>query len=63
MHSVLDIIAGLTLATTLMIPLVSVIEVTDFYIITHFWLVAVLIVISIAIIVYYPRSKKWTPTR
>jgi sphingosine-1-phosphate phosphatase 1 len=63
MHTVLDIIAGLTLAATLIIPLVPLVDVTNFYIITHFWLVAILIAISIAIIVYYPCSDKWTPTR
>ncbi|EZA51089.1 hypothetical protein DMN91_002674 [Ooceraea biroi] len=63
MHTVLDIIVGLVLAFVLMIPLVPVVDVTNTYIITNVWLVAVLVGISIAAIVYYPSSDKWTPTR
>ncbi|XP_018406860.1 PREDICTED: sphingosine-1-phosphate phosphatase 2-like [Cyphomyrmex costatus] len=63
MHTVLDIVAGLALAIVLMIPLVPLVDITSSYIITNFWLVAMLIAISIAITIYYPSSYKWTPTR
>ncbi|XP_011864340.1 PREDICTED: sphingosine-1-phosphate phosphatase 2-like [Vollenhovia emeryi] len=63
MHTVLDIVAGLVLAILLMILLVPVVSVTNFYVVTNFWLLAMLIAISIATIVYYPSSNKWTPTR
>jgi len=63
MHTVLDIVAGLILAIGLMIPLVPLVDVTNSYVITNFWSVAMLTAISIATIVYYPSSYKWTPTR
>nr|XP_012217514.1 PREDICTED: sphingosine-1-phosphate phosphatase 2-like [Linepithema humile]XP_012217515.1 PREDICTED: sphingosine-1-phosphate phosphatase 2-like [Linepithema humile]XP_012217516.1 PREDICTED: sphingosine-1-phosphate phosphatase 2-like [Linepithema humile]XP_012217517.1 PREDICTED: sphingosine-1-phosphate phosphatase 2-like [Linepithema humile] len=63
MHTVLDIVAGLILATALMVPLVPLVEMTNVYIITNVWLLAILIAVSIATIVYYPCSDKWTPTR
>jgi len=63
MHTVLDIVVGLALAIALMIPLVPLVDITSPYIVTNFWLLAMLIAISIAIIVYYPSNSKWTPTR
>ncbi|PBC29991.1 sphingosine-1-phosphate phosphatase 1 [Apis cerana] len=63
MHTVLDILAGLLLAITLMIPLVPIVEITDYYVLTNIWALAILIALSIGVIVYYPCSKKWTPTR
>ncbi|XP_050457249.1 sphingosine-1-phosphate phosphatase 2-like isoform X3 [Cataglyphis hispanica] len=39
------------------------VDITNSYIITSFWLSAILIMVSIAVIVYYPLSDKWTPTR
>lgn len=63
MHTVLDIVIGLILTIVLMIPLVPLVDITNSYIITNFWLSAILIVISIIVIVYYPLSDKWTPTR
>lgn len=63
MHTVLDIIVGLILTVALMIPLVPLVDITNSYIITSFWLSAILMIISIAVIVYYPLSDKWTPTR
>ncbi|XP_006611832.1 sphingosine-1-phosphate phosphatase 1-like [Apis dorsata] len=63
MHTVLDILAGLLLAIALMIPLVPIVEITDYYVLTNIWALAILIALSIGVIVYYPCSKKWTPTR
>lgn len=63
MHTVLDILAGIILAIALMIPLTYLVDATDYYIITNLWAVTGLIAISILVIVYYPCSKKWTPTR
>jgi len=63
MHTVLDIVVGLILAIALMIPLVPLVEMTNSSIVTNVWLLATLIAISIATIVYYPSSEKWTPTR
>ncbi|XP_076174437.1 sphingosine-1-phosphate phosphatase 2 [Ptiloglossa arizonensis] len=63
MHTVLDILAGLILAIVLMIPLVPLVDMINDYIICNVWALATLIAISICVIVYYPCSKKWTPTR
>ncbi|XP_003700813.3 sphingosine-1-phosphate phosphatase 2 [Megachile rotundata] len=63
MHTVLDIIAGLILAIVLMIILIPLVDITDYYILSNVWVVAILIAFSIGVIVYYPCSKKWTPTR
>lgn len=63
MHTVLDIVVGLVLTVVLMIPLIPLVDITNSYIITSFWLSAILMMVSIAVIVYYPLSDKWTPTR
>ncbi|XP_015519638.1 sphingosine-1-phosphate phosphatase 1 [Neodiprion lecontei] len=63
MHTVLDILAGLALAMFLMIPLVPLVDATDYYFLTKDWALAILVAISIATVVYYPCSDKWTPTR
>ncbi|KAK0169575.1 hypothetical protein PV328_011867 [Microctonus aethiopoides] len=63
MHSVLDVIAGLLLAIILMIPLIPIVNYMDHYFITNYWSLVILIAISIIVVVYYPTSDKWTPTR
>ncbi|XP_060527506.1 sphingosine-1-phosphate phosphatase 1-like [Cylas formicarius] len=63
MHSVLDVLAGLALVTTLMFPLVPLVDYLDDYFITNPLAPFLLIVLSILMIVYYPNSGKWTPTR
>ncbi|KAL0108226.1 hypothetical protein PUN28_015050 [Cardiocondyla obscurior] len=63
MHTVLDVMAGLVLAIALMIPLVPLVAITNYYIVTNLWLVIILITISITTIIYYPSSYRWTPTR
>ncbi|KAF7272713.1 hypothetical protein GWI33_014525 [Rhynchophorus ferrugineus] len=63
MHSVLDIIAGLALSIALMVPLVPAIDYIDNYILTNPTSPILILTISILMIVYYPNSGKWTPTR
>ncbi|XP_078036538.1 sphingosine-1-phosphate phosphatase 2 [Augochlora pura] len=63
MHTVLDILAGLILAITLMVPLVPLVDMTDYYFVSNIWALAILIAISILVVIYYPRSNRWTPTR
>lgn len=63
MHSVLDVFAGLGLATLLMLPLVPSIDYLDNYLLTGPTSPIFLLVISILMIVYYPHTVKWTPTR
>ncbi|XP_044754618.1 sphingosine-1-phosphate phosphatase 1-like [Coccinella septempunctata] len=63
MHTVLDIIVGLLLTILLMIPLVPLVDHLDHYLMTNTTSPFLLLVSSIVIIVYYPNSGKWTPTR
>ncbi|XP_015591575.1 sphingosine-1-phosphate phosphatase 2-like [Cephus cinctus] len=63
MHTVLDVIVGLALAILLMLPLVPLVDFMDFYFLTNDWALVALIAITIATIVYYPCSDRWTPTR
>uniref|UniRef100_T1I6Q3 AcidPPc domain-containing protein n=1 Tax=Rhodnius prolixus TaxID=13249 RepID=T1I6Q3_RHOPR len=63
MHTVLDIIVGLVLASILMVPIVPLVDRMDSFILTSQWSPFLLICISIAIIAFYPKSSIWTPTR
>ncbi|XP_050084167.1 sphingosine-1-phosphate phosphatase 1-like [Anopheles aquasalis] len=63
MHSVLDIIAGLVLVILLMIPLIPLVDRLDTIIVTSRWSPLLVLTISILLIVFYPDSGKWTPTR
>ncbi|XP_035910730.1 sphingosine-1-phosphate phosphatase 1-like [Anopheles stephensi] len=63
MHSVLDIIAGLVLVVLLMIPLIPIVDRLDLVIVTSRWSPIFVLSISILLIVFYPDSGKWTPTR
>ncbi|VEN50576.1 unnamed protein product [Callosobruchus maculatus] len=63
MHSVLDVIVGLALAIVLMVPLVPIVDFLDSYLLTNPISPILLLVSSILVIVYYPNSGKWTPTR
>ncbi|KXJ84052.1 hypothetical protein RP20_CCG021657 [Aedes albopictus] len=63
MHSVLDIIAGLALVATLMIPLIPIVDKLDYIIVTSKWSPIPVLAVSILLIVFYPDSGIWTPTR
>jgi len=63
MHTVLDVIAGLVLAVLLMFPLVPLVDALDSFLLTNKWSPIVLLSLSIGIIVFYPKSAVWTPTR
>lgn len=58
-----DVIAGLLLAIGLMFPLVPLVDYLDQYFLTNPVAPLLLLVSSILMIVYYPNSGKWTPTR
>ncbi|KAK9508276.1 hypothetical protein O3M35_007973 [Rhynocoris fuscipes] len=63
MHTVLDVIVGLLLASLLMLPIVPLVDHLDRYILTSQWSPVLLLSISILIIAFYPKSNVWTPTR
>ncbi|XP_044271390.1 sphingosine-1-phosphate phosphatase 1-like [Tribolium madens] len=63
MHSVLDVVAGLALTVLIMTPLIPIVDYLDNYLLTDPTSPFLLLVVSILMIVYYPNSGKWTPTR
>ncbi|XP_011500152.1 PREDICTED: sphingosine-1-phosphate phosphatase 1-like [Ceratosolen solmsi marchali] len=63
MHTVLDVLVGLILSILLMILFVPLVNILDYYFLTNGWTLLAFVIISILIIIYYPRSDKWTPTR
>ncbi|XP_039751565.1 sphingosine-1-phosphate phosphatase 1-like isoform X2 [Pararge aegeria] len=63
MHSILDIAAGLLLASALLAVLIPAVDSLDSFLLTSQWSPLLVVVISILVIVYHPQSDKWTPTR
>ncbi|CAH1105179.1 unnamed protein product [Psylliodes chrysocephalus] len=63
MHTVLDVIAGVILSILIMFPMVPLVDAMDNYLLTSPSSPLLLIVSSLLILVYYPNSGKWTPTR
>ncbi|XP_045447648.1 sphingosine-1-phosphate phosphatase 2-like [Melitaea cinxia] len=63
MHSILDIAAGLLLSSALLVVLIPVVNELDGFLLTSLWSPLLVITVSILVIVYYPQSDKWTPTR
>lgn len=58
-----DVIAGILLTVFLMIPLIPLADKLDHIILSTKYSPIFVIAISILLIIYYPRSDKWTPTR
>ncbi|XP_067009815.2 sphingosine-1-phosphate phosphatase 2 isoform X2 [Anabrus simplex] len=58
-----DIVVGLILALLLMVPLVPIVDALDYYLLTGRWSPFILLLISILLVVFYPSSDRWTPTR
>ncbi|XP_023027121.2 sphingosine-1-phosphate phosphatase 2 [Leptinotarsa decemlineata] len=63
MHTILDIIVGLILAVLIMCVMVPFVDLLDDYLLRSSTSPLLLLVSSILMIVYYPNSGKWTPTR
>uniref|UniRef100_A0A2H8TT34 Sphingosine-1-phosphate phosphatase 2 n=1 Tax=Melanaphis sacchari TaxID=742174 RepID=A0A2H8TT34_9HEMI len=63
MHTVLDVIAGLILATILLIPFVPLADVLDRYLMSSNWTPLIFIIVSVRLILIYPTSDQWTPTK
>ncbi|KAL4107164.1 hypothetical protein QTP88_017549 [Uroleucon formosanum] len=63
MHTVLDVIAGLLLATILLIPFVPLADVLDRYLMYNEWTPLILIVVTVSLILIYPTGDQWTPTK
>ncbi|CAO1332999.1 unnamed protein product [Diamesa serratosioi] len=63
MHSVLDILVGLILTASLMVILVPVIDFLDGFLQKNMLAPIFIILVPIMLIVFYPKTEKWTPTR
>ncbi|XP_021191169.2 sphingosine-1-phosphate phosphatase 1 [Helicoverpa armigera] len=63
MHSVLDIAAGLLLATALVSVLIPLVDRLDWFLLTSQLSPFLVIAASILVIVFHPNADKWTPTR
>jgi len=63
MHTVLDVIAGLLLATVLLIPFVPFADVLDRYLMYCKWTPLLLLVVTVMLILIYPTTSQWTPTK
>ncbi|XP_047001563.1 sphingosine-1-phosphate phosphatase 2-like [Schistocerca americana] len=63
MHSVLDIVVGLMLAIALMFPVVPIVDTLDHHLLTNKWSPGFVMLVSILVMVFYPSSDRWTPTR
>ncbi|VVC45177.1 Phosphatidic acid phosphatase type 2/haloperoxidase [Cinara cedri] len=63
MHTVLDVIAGLLLAIVLLIPFVPLADLTDRYLMYNKWTPLLLLIITVSLIIIYPTSDQWTPTK
>lgn len=63
MHSVLDIAAGLLLASFLLFILIPAVDRLDGFLLTWECAPVLVITLSILVIVFHPNADKWTPTR
>ncbi|KAI1284843.1 Sphingosine-1-phosphate phosphatase 1 [Halotydeus destructor] len=63
MHSALDIIAGLILAAFLMLILVPLIDVVDYYYLRSAYTPFITIAVVVAMAKFYPKSDRWSPAR
>nr|CAD7425325.1 unnamed protein product [Timema monikensis] len=58
-----DIVVGIILALLLMIPVVPLVDSLDYYLLTNRWSPIILLSTGILLIIFYPSSDRWTPTR
>lgn len=63
MHSLLDVLCGLVLVTVLLILILPWVDVLDHLALTHPASPIISITLTIAMIVCYPATDRWTPAR
>lgn len=63
MHTVLDVIVGLLLAISLLIPFVPLADVVDRYLMYSKWTPLLFFIVTVSLILIYPTSDQWTPTK
>ncbi|XP_042235412.1 sphingosine-1-phosphate phosphatase 2-like isoform X1 [Homarus americanus] len=63
MHSVLDVLCGLVLVTVLLIMILPWVDTLDHLALTHPASPVISITLTIAMVVCYPATDRWTPAR
>lgn len=63
MHSVLDVLAGLLLASGLMAVLVPLIDVVDYWHLRSVYSPLVTTIVILVISIFYPKRDSWSPAR
>lgn len=63
MHSLLDIIAGLFLATLMMLILVPLVDIAADWQLTSIYSPVVTVLVILAMSILYPKSDRWSPAR
>lgn len=58
-----DVVVGLALALLLMIPVVPIVDILDYHLLTSHWSPFILLCTTIVLVYFYPSCDKWTPTR
>ncbi|XP_076053788.1 sphingosine-1-phosphate phosphatase 2-like [Oratosquilla oratoria] len=63
MHSVLDIVTGLILTAIILAVTLPWVDTIDQLALTHPWSPVICIILTIAMVVCYPATDRWTPAR
>lgn len=63
MHTLLDVLVGMCIAALVTVPLVPWVETLDHYLVSTDLGIAVLAIITIAIVVYYPDDEDCRSSR
>jgi len=63
MHSLADILAGLTLSFLLLLWVVPMVDYVDSFLLCSTWAPAITIPLSLLAVWFYPGSDRWTPAR
>lgn len=58
-----DVLVGLFLALLLTVAIIPSVDQLDYFWISNSWSPVILIAVAILLILLFPRSERWTPTR
>jgi len=63
MHTLADIVGGLTASSLLLLGLIPLVDSTDYFLLSSPLAPSVTLSLTVLAIVYYPGSDRWTPAR
>lgn len=63
MHTVLDCVLGAAISVYLLLTLLPFTDYVEGFLATSWWSPLVVILVPVILIVYFPMTKQWTPTR